>query len=250
MVSLSSPSGIHPLQLPTGPVQTPATNSSAVKPLPVAFPADSAPRVARGVPSKVCIGNLSFRVGAMRGPLRSGERESVQAALNNIVPGQTPELDENRMFSYQAYSDPQKNPGKMVVSGELDNNNNLLSLTAMHVHPDALPAATESPVFEPVRFAPPRNALHKLPNETLMTIAGYSSDSSLRALRGVNQHLKAIAQTKTSAPQNFIFANGAALQAMGFRAFYMQKLAECPAAEQAFVLARGAALLAARSAAE
>ncbi|MEO4017472.1 hypothetical protein [Pseudomonas rossensis] len=96
----------------------------------------------------------------MKSPLRSGEREPVQAALNNIVPGQTPALDKNRIFSYQAYSDPQKNPGKMTVSGELDNQNNLLSLTAMH-SPNAQPAATtDSPVFESlvfgaVQFEPP-----------------------------------------------------------------------------------------------
>jgi hypothetical protein len=40
MVSISSTSGIHPVELPTSPVQTP-TNSSA-QPLPVAFPAPSA----------------------------------------------------------------------------------------------------------------------------------------------------------------------------------------------------------------
>lgn len=154
MVSISSTSGTHPVQLPTSPVQTPATNSSA-QPLPGAFPADSVPQVARGMPSKVCIGNLSFRVGVIKATLRSDERGSVQAALNNIVPGQTPELDENRTFSYQAYSDPQKNPGQMSVSGEVDNQNNLLSLTAMHVHPDMLSATTERPVFESVRFAPP-----------------------------------------------------------------------------------------------
>jgi len=68
------------------------------------------------------------------------------------------------------------------------------------------------PQIKPSNFSQKTSlSLAALPNEILMLIAGYCSDSSLRALRGVSQHLHYIAQIKTSAPQNFIFANGAAL---------------------------------------
>jgi hypothetical protein len=85
-------------------------------------------------------------------------------------------------------------------------------------------------------------ALHKLPNEILIKIAGYSSDSTRLALRGVSKHLQEIAQTKTSATQNFIFAKGAALQEMGHDVIDMWILAARPAAQQNFVLKHGADL--------
>ncbi|WP_223538289.1 F-box protein, partial [Pseudomonas sp. GL-B-16] len=87
-----------------------------------------------------------------------------------------------------------------------------------------------------------RLTLQDLPNETLMMIAGHSSDSTRLALRGVSKHLREIAQTKTSATQNFIFANGTALQALGYDAGKMEYLATRPAAEQSLVLEHGAAL--------
>lgn len=187
MVSISSTSNINSVQLPKSPVQTPASNSSA-QPLPVAFPADSVPLVARGMPSKVCIGKLSFRVGAMKTALGSA-RESVQAALKNIVPNQTPELDENRMFSYLAYSDPQKKSGQMRVIGEVDNQNNLLSLTAMHVHPDTLPAAIERPAFEAVRFKPPLHHENSRSSLAASPSIGSLPQSSIRSGRNSLERL-------------------------------------------------------------
>ena len=122
-----------------------------------------------GLPSKIKVGGLSFGIGVLKTRLSSDRRRVLNAALNNIVSGQKPELDQDRRFFYHAdYDYPKNNKISLRVSGEVDHQNNLRSLSASPIDLDtALAAKRERFTLDSAQFAPniPLSGHRALPNK-------------------------------------------------------------------------------------
>ncbi|WP_223538130.1 hypothetical protein [Pseudomonas sp. GL-B-16] len=89
------------------------------------------------------------------------------------------------------------------------------------------------------------SALLGLPNELLLQIAGSTGkrgEGVDLSLRGVNQHMKAIADDQLSPKQRFLAENGQNLHAAGYDRADINALARLTPAQQNFALTNGPAL--------
>ncbi len=89
------------------------------------------------------------------------------------------------------------------------------------------------------------SALLRLPNELLLQIAGSTGkrgEGVDLSLRGVNQHMKAIADDQTSPKQRFVIEHGQNLHAAGYSRADIIDLARLTPVQQNFALTKGPVL--------
>ncbi len=102
-----------------------------------------------------------------------------------------------------------------------------------------------SPTTAVAGTARPLSGLLGLPNELLLQIAGSTGkrgEGVNLSLRGVNKHMKAIADDQLSPKQRFLAEKGQNLHGAGYDAYAINALAKATPAQQNFALTNGPAL--------
>ena len=141
----------------------------------------------------------------------------------------------------------QENKNTLVVRAKLNEKSeyDILAVGLRKASGELVSMTLPKPRDEAAGIARSRPSLLSLPNELLQQIAeqtGQRNNGVNVSLRGVNRHMKAIADRQLSDGQRFLVQNGESLEAMGHSAVDMQFLGTRSAAEQGFVLANGARL--------
>lgn len=196
---------------------TPATEPCSSKPADALMPRTLSSQATKGLNAKETLGSEQEKKLATLAKL------AIRSGALQIVAGQS--LNDATQFRIEANNNVLTIEAKLNERSEYD----VLSVD-LKEHAKANVSMTLP--------ALPQPALLRLPMELKLHIASYTKDDKglNLSLRGVNRHMKVVADDQTSPAQLFLMRNGKSLSAAGYQRFEMNQLAERTVDQQTFVL--------------